>query len=160
MIPCPIRSLSSLAVLLTVPLMSSVTTVACGGGDGATPPPVAPDNAPMTTASPTASSTSAVTASSSPSAPAAATAASTPSAAPPSSATAASSAAPPAPAGSVGFGTDAHGCRPSAGYLWCQKDGKCERPFELAKQKGWQAQPGPDGGAPSTKSAFDTYCNN
>ncbi|MXN76170.1 hypothetical protein GR157_15665 [Burkholderia sp. 4701] len=42
---------------------------------------------------------------------------------------------PPAPI--VGGDRDAHGCIGSAGYAWCESTGQCERPWELAKQKGF-----------------------
>lgn len=44
---------------------------------------------------------------------------------------AASNVAPPA----VGNDADAHGCRASAGYAWCEHTQRCERPWELAQQK-------------------------
>ncbi|MBN3819940.1 hypothetical protein G3N57_26530 [Paraburkholderia sp. Se-20369] len=37
----------------------------------------------------------------------------------------------------VGGDRDAHGCIGSAGYAWCESTGQCERPWELAKQKGF-----------------------
>ncbi|WP_244122372.1 hypothetical protein [Burkholderia latens] len=37
----------------------------------------------------------------------------------------------------VGSDRDAHGCIGSAGYSWCQATQRCERPWELAKQKGF-----------------------
>jgi len=62
--------------------------------------------------------------------------------------------APPAPAPrpappKVGGDRDAHGCIPSAGYLWCERTKKCERPLELAKQQGYQ---------PSS-DAFGKFCS-
>lgn len=36
----------------------------------------------------------------------------------------------------VGGEVDRHGCRPSAGYQWCKKTQRCERPWELAKARG------------------------
>ncbi|WP_323120421.1 hypothetical protein [Burkholderia alba] len=47
-----------------------------------------------------------------------------------------------------GSDRDAHGCIPSAGYAWCERTAKCERPWELAKERG----------LPSTADAFDQYC--
>ena len=32
----------------------------------------------------------------------------------------------------VGADRDAHGCIGSAGYSWCEKTARCERPWELA----------------------------
>ena len=55
--------------------------------------------------------------------------------------------APPAtPA--VGGDRDAHGCIGSAGYQWCERSQRCERPWELA-----QAQ-----GLANTAEAIDAYC--
>ncbi|WP_233271725.1 hypothetical protein [Paraburkholderia acidiphila] len=36
-----------------------------------------------------------------------------------------------------GADRDAHGCIGSAGYSWCEATQRCERPWELAKQKGF-----------------------
>eukprot|EP00418_Pyrodinium_bahamense_P007017 CAMPEP_0179023364 /NCGR_PEP_ID=MMETSP0796-20121207/6890_1 /TAXON_ID=73915 /ORGANISM="Pyrodinium bahamense, Strain pbaha01" /LENGTH=269 /DNA_ID=CAMNT_0020719269 /DNA_START=70 /DNA_END=879 /DNA_ORIENTATION=+ len=33
--------------------------------------------------------------------------------------------------GGLGAGLDAHGCRPSAGYRWCEAGASCVRPWEL-----------------------------
>ena len=41
----------------------------------------------------------------------------------------------------VGSDTDAHGCKGSAGYSWCAKTESCERPWELAKQQGFENTP-------------------
>ena len=57
-------------------------------------------------------------------------------------------AAVPAPPPWVGADRDAHGCIGSAGYLWCAKEGACARPWELAKEKGFDL--GPQG--------FERYC--
>lgn len=38
----------------------------------------------------------------------------------------------------VGGDRDAHGCIASAGYSWCATTGQCERPWELAAQKGFE----------------------
>lgn len=46
-------------------------------------------------------------------------------------------AAPPNQQSAVGGERDAHGCYPSAGYSWCEATQRCERPWELAKQKGF-----------------------
>jgi len=49
----------------------------------------------------------------------------------------------------VGNDRDTHGCIGSAGYSWCEKTKSCERPWELAKKRGFE----------NTKEAFNTYCN-
>jgi len=56
--------------------------------------------------------------------------------------------APPA-ASTPGADRDEHGCIRSAGYSWCAKEGKCVRPWELAKEKGFA----------STEEAFRAYCS-
>ena len=56
--------------------------------------------------------------------------------------------APPA-ASTPGADRDEHGCIRSAGYSWCAKEGKCVRPWELAKEKGFAA----------TEEAFRAYCS-
>lgn len=42
-----------------------------------------------------------------------------------------------------GSDQDANGCKPSAGYSWCARTGRCERPWEVAKAQGfdnsWEA---------------------
>jgi hypothetical protein len=43
----------------------------------------------------------------------------------------------PPPAPLVGGDRDAHGCIASAGYQWCERTGRCERSWELAKQEGF-----------------------
>jgi len=55
----------------------------------------------------------------------------------------------PPPASTPGADRDEHGCIPSAGYSWCAKEGKCVRPWELAKEKGFA----------STDEAFRAYCS-
>lgn len=55
----------------------------------------------------------------------------------------------PPPASTPGADRDEHGCIRSAGYSWCAKEGKCVRPWELAKEKGF----------PSTEEAFRAYCS-
>jgi len=50
----------------------------------------------------------------------------------------------------VGGDRDAHGCIGSAGYSWCEKTGRCERPWELARKEGFE----------NTKEAFDRFCRN
>jgi len=52
-------------------------------------------------------------------------------------------------ASSPGADRDEHGCIRSAGYSWCAKEGKCMRPWELAKEKGFA----------STEEAFRAYCS-
>lgn len=49
----------------------------------------------------------------------------------------------------VGNNRDAHGCIGSAGYLWCAKTAQCERPWELAQQKGLA----------NSAKAFDAFCD-
>ncbi|HQR70147.1 MAG TPA: YbaY family lipoprotein [Burkholderiaceae bacterium] len=49
----------------------------------------------------------------------------------------------------TGSDRDEHGCIGSAGYAWCAKEGKCVRPWELAKEKGLA----------STEEAFRAYCS-
>lgn len=48
----------------------------------------------------------------------------------------------------VGGDRDEHGCIPSAGYSWCERTARCERPWELAKEKGF----------PNTQEGFATFC--
>lgn len=48
----------------------------------------------------------------------------------------------------VGSDRDAHGCIPSAGYRWCATTNQCERPWEIAKAKGFEP----------TAEAFEQYC--
>ena len=40
-------------------------------------------------------------------------------------------------AAAVGSEVDEHGCRPSAGYQWCEYTQQCERPWELAEAQGF-----------------------
>ena len=49
----------------------------------------------------------------------------------------------------VGSDRDEHGCIGSAGYLWCEHTNQCERPWELANQKGFE----------NTEKALSGYCN-
>jgi hypothetical protein len=37
----------------------------------------------------------------------------------------------------VGGDSDPHGCKASAGYTWCAKENRCVRPWELAREKGF-----------------------
>ena len=48
----------------------------------------------------------------------------------------------------VGSDKDEHGCIPSAGYLWCEKSGQCERPWELSERESIE----------NTQAAFNTFC--
>ncbi len=51
---------------------------------------------------------------------------------------------------SVGGDKDVQGCIGSAGYKWCAKTGKCERPWELAKKEKFE----------KSEAAFDAFCKN
>jgi putative lipoprotein len=55
----------------------------------------------------------------------------------------------PPTASTPGAARDEHGCIRSAGYSWCEKEGKCVRPWEFAKEKGFA----------STEEAFRAYCS-
>jgi putative lipoprotein len=55
----------------------------------------------------------------------------------------------PPPTSTTGADRDEHGCIGSAGYTWCAREGKCVRPWELAKEKGFA----------STEEAFRAYCS-
>ena len=55
----------------------------------------------------------------------------------------------PPPASTPGADRDEHGCIRSAGYSWCAIEGKCVRPWELAKEKGFA----------STEEGFRAYCS-
>ncbi|MCG5078700.1 hypothetical protein [Paraburkholderia tagetis] len=48
----------------------------------------------------------------------------------------------------AGADRDAHGCIGSAGFSWCEHTQRCERPWELAKQKGFAA----------SEANFGQYC--
>ncbi|WP_419688115.1 hypothetical protein ACN22W_29125 [Burkholderia theae] len=61
----------------------------------------------------------------------------------------ADSSAPAAPP-MVGGDRDAHGCIGSAGYAWCEQTRQCERPWELAKQKGFA----------NSAQAYEQFCRN
>ena len=53
------------------------------------------------------------------------------------------------PAGKVvGGDRDANGCIGSAGYQWCASLNKCVRPWEIAKQQGFE----------NTPDSFTAYC--
>lgn len=49
----------------------------------------------------------------------------------------------------LGSDRDAHGCIPSAGYSWCARTAQCERPWELAEQKGFE----------NSAEGFKGYCD-
>ena len=49
----------------------------------------------------------------------------------------------------LGADRDIHGCIGSAGYLWCAKDNLCVRPWELAKEKGFE----------NDEASLSKYCN-
>lgn len=48
----------------------------------------------------------------------------------------------------VGGERDSRGCITSAGFSWCAKTNRCERPWELAKRLGFE----------NNKEAFGTFC--
>jgi len=50
----------------------------------------------------------------------------------------------------LGADKDAHGCIGSAGYKWCAKTKKCERPWELAKKEKFE----------KSAEAFNSFCRN
>ncbi len=50
----------------------------------------------------------------------------------------------------AGSDRDEHGCIPSAGYIWCNETGRCERPWELAGKQGFE----------NSREAFDRFCGN
>ena len=50
----------------------------------------------------------------------------------------------------IGSDKDAHGCIPSAGFKWCAKTNKCERPWELAKKEKFE----------QSAEAFKNFCGN
>jgi hypothetical protein len=56
----------------------------------------------------------------------------------------------PAAASAVlpGADRDAHGCIGSAGYIWCARTQRCERPWELAAAQKFA----------NTSQAFDKFC--
>lgn len=54
----------------------------------------------------------------------------------------------PTSKGMPGSDRDAHGCIGSAGYSWCERAKKCVRPWELAKEAGFE----------NTEEAFLDYC--
>ena len=50
--------------------------------------------------------------------------------------------------GAVGSDKDQYGCIGSAGYSWCARSERCERPWELAGRAGF----------PNTQEDFVKYC--
>lgn len=48
----------------------------------------------------------------------------------------------------VGADRDAHGCIGSAGYRWCGRTARCERPWELAAAAGFANE----------AAAFEAFC--
>ncbi len=48
----------------------------------------------------------------------------------------------------TGSDRDAHGCIGSAGYHWCERIDKCVRPWELAKEVGFNKD----------EKAFEKFC--
>jgi hypothetical protein len=59
-----------------------------------------------------------------------------------------SPAAPPAEPRAIGGDRDAHGCLVAAGYAWCERERACVRPWELAKEKGFD----------NSADGFSAYC--
>ena len=58
----------------------------------------------------------------------------------------------PAPADAprpIGGDRDAHGCLAPAGYRWCERERACVRPWELAKEKGFD----------NTPAGYDAWCD-
>lgn len=49
----------------------------------------------------------------------------------------------------VGGDRDQHGCIGSAGYSWCRFTGQCERPWILAKERGFTNE----------LQSFKRFCN-
>jgi len=50
----------------------------------------------------------------------------------------------------IGGDKDAHGCIGTAGFKWCAKTNKCERPWELAKKEKFE----------KSAEAFNSFCGN
>jgi hypothetical protein len=46
-----------------------------------------------------------------------------------------------------GADRDAHGCKPSASYRWCARTQRCVRPWELAREHGFDTR------------RFDAFCS-
>lgn len=49
----------------------------------------------------------------------------------------------------IGGDRDAHGCLPAAGYAWCEREKRCVRPWELAKDAGFD----------NTAEGFARHCD-
>ncbi|MBN8212103.1 MAG: peptidase [Xanthomonadales bacterium] len=49
----------------------------------------------------------------------------------------------------IGGDRDAHGCLAPAGYTWCARERACVRPWELAKQAGFD----------NTAEGFAAHCS-
>lgn len=49
----------------------------------------------------------------------------------------------------IGGTRDRHGCLPAAGYSWCGYTRKCERPWELASERGFS----------NDFQSFKQFCN-
>ena len=49
----------------------------------------------------------------------------------------------------LGKRTDSHGCKPSTGHAWCERTKSCERPWELALQRGFE----------NTPAGWHAYCD-
>ena len=49
----------------------------------------------------------------------------------------------------IGGDRDAHGCLSAAGYAWCARVQQCVRPWELAKEKGFD----------NSSAGFDAWCD-
>lgn len=54
----------------------------------------------------------------------------------------------PAQPRAIGGDRDAHGCLVAAGYSWCERERACVRPWELAREKGFD----------NSADGFSTYC--
>lgn len=49
----------------------------------------------------------------------------------------------------LGKRADSHGCKPSTGHAWCERTKSCERPWELALQRGFE----------NTPAGWHAYCD-
>ncbi|MEQ1511384.1 MAG: hypothetical protein ABL934_01755 [Lysobacteraceae bacterium] len=63
--------------------------------------------------------------------------------------TSTSDAEPQPPQRPIGGDRDAHGCLAPAGYAWCARERSCVRPWELAKQAGFE----------NTVDGYAAYCS-
>ncbi len=50
----------------------------------------------------------------------------------------------------IGGDRDPHGCLVAAGYSWCEREQACVRPWELARQRGFEL----------TNQSWQKYCQN